>query len=281
MREDLSVSRIFWCQTFSKRFGSEIEHSIGDFLCSAERSSQAKTRENVHVVTLRNGIFFPVADVDGVERRTRCKHQVSVRPLVSLCRSAFGFDRGVRKRENNWFVYVGCHFSDKIFREESTKCCHTQENRGLELFDDIDQGKLVVFVSGKLLLFGVEFVHSILSKQSILIYNKKGVFRRFFTVSLFQHSLVEDLRDTNARTSSSCNGDSLVAQGSHVCSLGSKSSKQSSKCCCPSSLNIIVEAQVIFSVLVEQSLCHGTIKIFELNENIWPSVTNRIHKFIH
>jgi hypothetical protein len=114
-----------------------------------------------------------------------------------------------------------------------------------------------------------------------LIDDIKGIPRLFFTTSMFQHGLIQDLRDTNPRTSRPHYGNPLTPQTVNALSLGPQGPQQARQRHRPRPLNIIVKTQVMAAVLVQETLRNAGIKILKLHQSVRPSVLHGAHEFIH
>mmetsp|Transcript_20442 Transcript_20442/g.47953 ORF Transcript_20442/g.47953 Transcript_20442/m.47953 type:complete len:488 (+) Transcript_20442:412-1875(+) len=278
--EDKALRSLFGGEALGKGLRRKVQHSVRDPLGPAEGGSEAETGENVHVVALGNIEDPSVTNVYRIEWRARGKHQVSVGPLVSVGGGTLGLDRGVGQRKDDGLVDVARHLLNEVFRKDATDGRDPEQNRGFEFAYHIDQGKIVVGISCKDALLGIELVGSIRSEQSFVVANEKGVLCHFLAVPLFQHGLVKDLRNPDPGTTRPGNQDSLVAEGVDVRSLGAEGSEKAGECRGAGSLDVVVEAEVIVSVLVEQPLCYGAVKVFELDQDVGPAIPDRVHELI-
>ena len=111
--------------------------------------------------------------------------------------------------------------------------------------------------------------------------NVKHFPRFLWGATLLHHSLHKNVRDPNPCTPSTCDGDSLVAECRDVFSFGPDSTQHTSQCGGAGSLDVIIETQVILTVLVQQRLCHIARKIFKLNQYIRPSESDSFHELFN
>ena len=72
-----------------------------------------------------------------------------------------------------------------------------------------------------------------------------------------------------------------MSQGMDVFPTGPQCRQESRQGSGSCALNVIVETQMIVSILIEQGLCHGTLKVFKLDQGIGPTKAYRLHEFIH
>mmetsp|Transcript_15186 Transcript_15186/g.33144 ORF Transcript_15186/g.33144 Transcript_15186/m.33144 type:complete len:425 (+) Transcript_15186:6-1280(+) len=281
IRKHLPLRQLLLRDVIRQRLGRHVQHPIAHGPRAAERRPQPDSREDEHVVALGGAERPPVVHFHGVERAAAGEDAPSVGPLERLLGRALRLRRGVGQGEDDGPLAVFRHVPDEPLGEQPAHGGHAEDHGGLVLVDDLRQRQPAVGVAGERRLLVRQLAQSLRSQEAVLVRDEEALPRLLLRPSVLHHRLHQNLSDSDTGAARTGDQNSLIPEGCGLFALGAQASQYSRQRRRPRSLDVVVEAQEVVAVLVEDLLCLVAAEILELDEHVRPAMAHRLEELVH
>eukprot|EP00982_Pelagococcus_subviridis_P011224 31071-Pelagococcus_subviridis.AAC.10 len=248
---------------------------------------QPETGEHVEVVPLVRDHRPPVDD-DVVERRPRGENRASARRLRRLLRGALRARRRVRQRHDDRPLVALAHRPQDGLREDPARGGRAHEHGRLRRRDDVLQrhplGEIIAARGERAKVFHpgrARLQDARARDQTFVIDDVEPLVRVLFGQAVVNHRGVKEIRDAHPGGPRAADHEGLVDDRARLRPDARHRAVHAREHGHRGALNVVVEAQDVVTVPLQDG--HRVLRreIFKLHERVGPAILHRLHELVH